>query len=88
MGGRTIIVVSFLIYWGWYIYNGFEIGKKVTPTPHSCKAFRGPLGAEDLIKWRGMVLASNVDSTALWSWPNKQNPSVSEYDFQITSTHV
>jgi len=43
----------------------------VTPTPNdaACRALRGPLGAEDAVKWKDVVLLSNIDSLPLWSWP-------------------
>lgn len=77
--GRVVLVLALVLYWGYRIVNSVELMKTVTPTKHTCYPLRGPLGAEDLVKWKGLVLTSNMDSLPLWNWPNPQNPSVSKY---------
>lgn len=79
MKSFCFVLLALLVYWGWFIYTTFEFGKEVAPLKQNCVPLRGPLGAEDVMKWKNVVLTTSVDSLALWNWPGKQDPSVSEY---------
>lgn len=78
MGRLLVVTIAFIAFWTYTVYDRFEVGKMVTPTGHKCTALRGPLGAEDFVKWNGFVLTSNLDAIRLWNWPDHENPSVSK----------
>jgi hypothetical protein len=80
MRAFCFVLLAILVYWGWFLYHAFDIGKEVTPLKQHCVALRGPLGTEDMMKWKEVVLTTNLDSIAMWNWPGKTDPSVSEYE--------
>eukprot|EP01127_Copromyxa_protea_P018414 TRINITY_DN5800_c0_g1_i1.p1 TRINITY_DN5800_c0_g1~~TRINITY_DN5800_c0_g1_i1.p1 ORF type:complete len:399 (+),score=60.54 TRINITY_DN5800_c0_g1_i1:14-1210(+) len=78
MRSVCVVFLGILIYWGWFFYNHFEVGREVPLTKQPCQTVRGPLGTEDLLKWRGVVLTTNLDALSLWTWPSETDPSVSD----------
>eukprot|EP01126_Amoeba_proteus_P004419 TRINITY_DN11478_c0_g1_i14.p1 TRINITY_DN11478_c0_g1~~TRINITY_DN11478_c0_g1_i14.p1 ORF type:complete len:400 (-),score=48.11 TRINITY_DN11478_c0_g1_i14:257-1456(-) len=81
-GVVLILLLSLLAYWFVNLSGRFDFNKTLLYTDNriKCTPLRGPLGAEDLIRWGDYVLTSNLDSLPLWNWPGTTDPTVSSAD--------
>jgi hypothetical protein len=69
MAVLSSIIIAVLIYSVYDRLQILEAFKDFASKPETpCKLIHGVRGAEDLIKWKDVIFATNLDSYPLWLW--------------------
>eukprot|EP01126_Amoeba_proteus_P004421 TRINITY_DN11478_c0_g1_i20.p1 TRINITY_DN11478_c0_g1~~TRINITY_DN11478_c0_g1_i20.p1 ORF type:complete len:227 (+),score=27.79 TRINITY_DN11478_c0_g1_i20:328-1008(+) len=77
-----ILLVALLLSWLVGLAKLFDFNRTLLYTDDriKCTPLRGPIGAEDLIRWGDYVLTSNLDFFPLCNWPSPTDPTLSSAD--------
>lgn len=74
------VILAVVAMWSWDVSRRLELGKQVSYSKTDmCQVLRGPLAAEDIVKWRNHVLTSNLDTLTISEYCSKDPSELIHY---------